>query len=45
MPVIFRSTDDGYTPNNQVGFIQKHVLNHVYDNQLDVNQCYLDNET
>ena len=43
---LFRSTDDGYTPTEQVGFIQKSVLdmlNHVYENQLDVHQCYLDN--
>ncbi|XP_065915176.1 UPF0489 protein C5orf22 homolog [Dysidea avara] len=45
MVTIARSTDDGYTPGDQVGFIQKHVLdmlNNVFDNQLDVNQCYLD---
>ncbi|XP_065915569.1 UPF0489 protein C5orf22 homolog [Dysidea avara] len=41
MVTIARSTDDEYTPSDQVGFIQKRVLdmlNYVFDNQLDVNQ-------
>ena len=42
---LLRSTDDGYTPPEQVGFIQKCVLdmlNCVYDNQLDIHWCYMD---
>ena len=41
---LYRSTDDGYTPTEQVGFIQKLVLDMlscVYDKQLDIHHCYL----
>ena len=33
---LLRSTDDSYTTTKQVGFIQKFILDCVYDNQLDV---------